>query len=349
MKDETKTTIINYEFFVDGMHCAACELFVEKTISEHPKLRDVRASINNGKIKFTAIDQVEEQTLLNELNDLLSNSDYKILNEKPISKKSSYRELSISFLMASMVVIGFVGLQRFGIMNLINPTSISLPFIFFVGVVASLSTCMAVVGGLVLSISSEYAKLEPKKKSILIFSFHLSRLISFFILGGLIGAIGSAFTLTPITTFVMNIILFLVMIIMGVNLLDLSQFLNKFQIRIPKMRFLTSAEKSISQNKFTPIILGVVTFFLPCGFTQSMQVYALTTGSFITGASTMLVFALGTLPVLALISYASIRLSQIVKSGIFYKTSGFLVIFFAILNLLGALVVLGVTPPFLNF
>ncbi len=30
-----------------------------------------------------------------------------------------------------------------------------------------------------------------------------------------------------------------------------------------------------------PIIVGVGTFFLPCGFTQSMQIAALSSGSFV--------------------------------------------------------------------
>ncbi|NCP77121.1 sulfite exporter TauE/SafE family protein [bacterium] len=41
---------------------------------------------------------------------------------------------------------------------------------------------------------------------------------------------------------------------------------------------------------------GALTFFLPCGFTLAMQAYAITTGSFITGALTMMAFALGTAP-----------------------------------------------------
>ncbi|MBP6911491.1 sulfite exporter TauE/SafE family protein [Patescibacteria group bacterium] len=48
--------------------------------------------------------------------------------------------------------------------------------------------------------------------------------------------------------------------------------------------------------------MGIGTFFLPCGFTQSMQVYTLSTGSFLAGGLTMLSFALGTLPMLLLLS-----------------------------------------------
>ncbi len=93
------------------------------------------------------------------------------------------------------------------------------------------------------------------------------------------------------------------------------------------------------------VLLGVSTFFLPCGFTQSMQFYALTTGSFISGALTMFVFSLGTLPVLSLISFASVKFSKNFKSGLFFKTAGFIVIFFAIFNLLSAFVAIGLIGP----
>jgi sulfite exporter TauE/SafE len=94
-----------------------------------------------------------------------------------------------------------------------------------------------------------------------------------------------------------------------------------------------------------PVLLGVATFFLPCGFTQSMQAFALTTGSFTTGAMTMLVFALGTLPMLALLSFSSFSINTKPWRGIFFKSAGLIVISLAIINLLGALAVAGIIEP----
>lgn len=347
MSEINKTTVINYDFFVEGMHCSACEVFVEKTISSHPKLSQVKAELGSTKLSVTLNDEIEKEIILNELNTLLKDSNYKVMIDKPIKQKVSLSELLYGLLIAVFISSAFLFLQKVGIINLVNPTTVTLPFIFFIGVVASLSTCMAVVGGLVLSISSEYSKMGSNKSARLI-SFHFARLISFFILGGVIGLLGSAFTLSPLMSFVINISLFLVMMVMGINLLDVTTLLNKYQIRMPKIPFVVNAEKSISNNKWAPIILGAITFFLPCGFTQSMQVYALSTGSFISGAMTMFTFALGTLPVIALISFASVKLSEAMKSGLFFKTAGFLVIFFAIINLLGALVAIGIIPPFMS-
>ena len=55
-------------------------------------------------------------------------------------------------------------------------------------------------------------------------------------------------------------------------------------------------------------VLGVATFFLPCGFTQAVQVYALSTGSPLTAGAIMAVFAIGTAP--GLLALAGLRPSS---------------------------------------
>ncbi len=206
---------------------------------------------------------------------------------------------------------------------------------------------MAVVGGIALSISSTSLK-QDNKNYIPLINFHISRLIGFFLLGGIIGVLGSAFTLTPSIIFILNILLFLAMLILGIDLLDIFPIVRNLEITMPKI----IGEKVINlenkKNKLTPIILGAATFFLPCGFTQSMQIYSLTTGNFLNGALTMLIFALGTFPILALISFASVKFANSLRSSLFFKTSGFIIVFFAILNFIGALTAIGLIPPFLN-
>jgi len=98
-----------------------------------------------------------------------------------------------------------------------------------------------------------------------------------------------------------------------------------------------------------PLVLGAATFFLPCGFTQSMQLYTLTTGSFLAGALTMFSFALGTLPVLALLSFSTLGARGRRPSGVFFKTAGLLVVFFGMYDILNSLVGYGLIPPIFNF
>lgn len=102
-------------------------------------------------------------------------------------------------------------------------------------------------------------------------------------------------------------------------------------------------------HTLTPFLIGAATFLLPCGFTQSVQIYTLTTGSFLTGALVMFSFVLGTMPVLSLLSFSSLTIHKKMQSGIFFKAAGLIVIFFGIFNLINIFVVAGIIPPLFSF
>lgn len=330
------------EYNVYGMHCPACELIIEKKLSKLVHLKNVNAVLREKKVYFEIEKDVSREDLILEINIIVSPHGYKI-SETREKHKVNFKDLAIGFAIAVLIAGIFFLMQKLGIANILGGRTFSLPFVFMIGVVASLSSCMAVAGGLVLSISSSYAKGKDKVRPLIF--FHASRIVGFFLLGGLVGLIGRAFTLTPGFYFIMSIILFIVMLILGVNLLDVFPFFRKLQFGLPKIFTRNIVNNENIQNKFTPLLLGAVTFFLPCGFTQSMQVNAMAGGNFIKGALIMLVFALGTLPMLALISFGSVRFSASLKSGIFFKTAGFIVMFFAVFNFLSSLVAAGIIPP----
>jgi len=206
---------------------------------------------------------------------------------------------------------------------------------------------MAVVGGLVLSMSANFAKEGDKVRPQAL--FHVGRLVSFFILGGVIGAIGSSFQLGITGTFILGLIVAVILLILGINLLDVFPWMKRLQPSLPSFVGRHVHGLKNINHTLTPVLVGIVTFFLPCGFTQSMQIYALTTGSFWTGAMMMFVFALGTLPVLALLSFSSLGVHKKAQSGVFFKTAGLVVIFFGAFNLINALVAYGLVPPIFNF
>ena len=345
----------NCEFAVEGMHCAACEITIEKKLSKFKGVKKVDAKLNKNKVYLELAKDVNPEDVREDLSKLIEPAGYKLLSEDGAEVSDSFlsrfdsktrKEFGIALMITAGFVLLFILLQKSGITET-NFNEINYPAVFMIGVIASLSTCMAVVGGVVLSLSSGLAK---AKKLGALTAFHASRIISFFALGGLIGIIGSAFTLTPVVSFIMNTILFLVMIILGLNLLAIFPALNKFQPRMPKFIAKAGFNKFENQSSIiSAVVLGAVTFFLPCGFTQSMQLYSLSTGNFLNGALTMLVFVLGTFPVLALISFASVKLSKTFQSGIFYKTAGLLILAFAVFNMLNALVVIGAINPIFSF
>lgn len=332
-----------YTFHVNGMHCASCVHLTESELSDVLGVTRVKASLKDLQVEVTGDfgDKTPEQ-LAEEFTVILAPHGYSLTVEK--TKQSiPWRQFAVAGPIALLFIGLFILLQRLGIVNLITADSVSLGTAFLIGVIASVSTCMAVVGGLVLSISATYAQRGEKLRPQLF--FHIGRLVSFFLLGGVIGALGSMVRIGATGTIVMSMIVAVVLLILGINLLDVFPWMKRFQLTLPSgtAKLLTKVQKS--SHALTPIVLGVATFILPCGFTQSMQLYALSTGSFWSGATTMGVFALGTLPVLAILSFSSSAIRSKKTSGIFFKTAGLVVIFFGLLNLFNSLVAAQILPP----
>ena len=329
------------------MHCNACVLMTESELGDLPNITHVKSSLKDHSVEVTGdFGAKTEEEIAEELTGPLKPHGYTVSIEKQIKEKK-WSDFKVAVPIALAFAVLFVVLQKIGLINLVNAGNVTYGTAFVIGIIASLSTCMAVVGGLVLSMSATFAKEGDKVRPQLM--FHGGRIVSFFVLGGVIGALGSAFTLNTSATFILSLIIGIVMIILGINLLDVFPWAKRIQPSMPKFFSKHALGVSKFNHTLTPLLVGVATFFLPCGFTQSMQLYTLTTGSFLKGGLTMLVFALGTLPVLALVSFSSLSISNSTKSGIFFKTAGLVVIMFALFNLINSLVVIGVIPPIFNF
>ncbi len=317
------------KIYIKGMHCESCEDTIKKELKDIKDISEVRIDPKKGELQFDS-DNLDSNLLLT-INKRINKYGY-YAQEK--SFKINWKELLSAIFISSIIFALFLLLSKLEIFSNINLSSNSYLTAFTVGIIASLSSCMAVVGGFVLSLSSVY----KDKKSIII--FHISRIISFFILGGLLGIIGKTLLLSSSFYFVSGIILFVIMFTLGINMLDIFPFLKKFQLKLPQ-----KFSKGIFQKTTSPILAGLLTFFLPCGFTQSMQISAIAYASPLTSAFTMLSFALGTLPILALISFGSSRLLNKSNSSLYFKIAGFLLLMFAIFNLVSLLVSVGIITP----
>ncbi len=336
-----------YTFHIHGMHCNSCVILTESKIAELPNIEKVKSSLKNHSIEVTGdFGNMSEAEIAEKLTVPIKSHGYTVSIERQVIEKN-WSDFKIAVPVAVGFAVLFILLQKLGIVHLIGGGNVTYGTAFVVGIIASLSTCMAVVGGLVLSMSATFAKEGDKVKPQIM--FHTGRIVSFFILGGVIGAIGSAFTLGTTGTFILGVLVALVMLILGINLLDVFPWAKRLQPSMPK--FISKRAHGISSlnHTLTPLLVGIATFFLPCGFTQSMQLYTLTTGSFLKGGLTMLSFALGTLPVLALISFSSFSIQNSKKSGVFFKSAGLIVILFALFNLINSLVIIGLIPPVFNF
>ena len=124
------------------------------------------------------------------------------------------------------------------------------------------------------------------------------------------------------------------MLLIGVKLTGVCPRLETVNFALPKgiSRLLGISDKQREYSHKNSVVLGAMTFFLPCGFTQAMQIYAVSTGSFVQGGLIMGLFALGTAPGLLGIG----GLTSLIK-GIFaqrfFKFAGIVVITLAFFNI----------------
>ncbi|OGZ62443.1 MAG: hypothetical protein A3C58_00815 [Candidatus Staskawiczbacteria bacterium RIFCSPHIGHO2_02_FULL_34_10] len=336
-----------YTFHVNGMHCKACVVLTESELNNVPEISKAKSSLENHSVEVTGdFGDKEPEHIARDLSEVLKPHGYTLSLEKQ-KHFAKWSDFKLAFPIAIGFIILFIILQKLGIVNLVTTSEVGYGTAFVIGMIASVSTCMAVVGGLVLSMSANFAKKGDKVRPQVL--FHIGRLASFFILGGAIGALGLAFQPGSTGTFVLSFIVAIVLLILGINLLDVFPWAKKLQPTMPSFIGKRVHGLKNMNHTLTPLLLGIATFFLPCGFTQSMQIYTLTTGSFLSGALIMGTFALGTLPVLALLSFSSLGIHKKAQSGVFFKTAGLVVIFFGIFNLINVLVATGIILPLFSF
>lgn len=334
-----------YTFKVKGMHCAACEFLLEDKLTNLPGVTKIKANLKNNSIEVNSSSELGPEELARELTLAVAAQGYTV-HTSNTATPINYAEFTVAVPAALSFIIAFLLLQKLGLVNLISAGHFNYFTAFVIGLIASVSTCLAVVGGLILSISANAAKGAGRWQSQLL--FHVGRLSGFFVLGGVIGALGKVFQLSFTGAAILGVILGLVMLILGINLLDIFPAAKNLQLRMPK--FLTKRAKILgdSASIIAPLLAGVATFFLPCGFTQSMQFYTLSTGNFFTGGFTMLAFALGTLPVLGLLSFGAFEVSHKPWKGTFFKAIGLIIIAMALFNLANSLATLGFMPVVFN-
>ncbi|MFH1129617.1 MAG: sulfite exporter TauE/SafE family protein [Patescibacteria group bacterium] len=343
------SNIKEHIYHVKGMHCASCELIIEKRMLEFKNVKSVEASVKNEQIRIEFEGELPET---NELNKIFEKENYIFSNQMLKTKEKEQEQgkkndTSTIVGVAIFIIIGFSLIKNSNLSGIINVTSkSSLPAFLFLGLLAGVSSCAALVGGLILSMSKQWTEMysekdSTKKKLQPHIMFNVGRVIAYTVLGGLIGAIGSKFQVSLVFTSILIVAVSIMMFFLSLQMLGVKAF-RKFQFTMPKFITRRIADETKFKGKYMPFIMGALTFFLPCGFTITAQGLALISGGAVQGALIMFFFALGTLPALFAIGLSSIKFSQKPHlAGKFLKIAGILVLFFALFNLNAQLNALG--------
>jgi sulfite exporter TauE/SafE/copper chaperone CopZ len=318
------------------MTCNACEQRVGKAIRRIPGVQRVNVSARKGQAVITSAAPIPTP----DISAAVKKAGYRIGRSKaPWLAKDN--QLWTDVLSAAAVVTVVVLLaNHFGWLALTDSlTQIAgtgnLLFVALLGVAASISTCMALVGGIVISLAASFAAKYPNATTAQRLRpqlmFNLGRIAGFGLLGALLGVVGSAFTMTGPVLAVAMIVVAVVMGLLGIRLSGISPRLAGAGLTLPGA--LTKwMHKDAEYRDWTGLALGAASFFLPCGFTQAVQVYALSTGDALSAGLVMAVFALGTTPGLM----GAGGLSTLIKTDRVFRYIGVVVIAFAVFNVLGA-------------
>jgi sulfite exporter TauE/SafE/copper chaperone CopZ len=332
-----------FTFHVTGTHCASCKILIEDILGQQDGIETASVNLKKEVVEVVTSTDQNAANLVDGLSAVISKNGYTLSLQKmtgnDVHKKDTWIAMPLGFgILGLFFILQRSGILNFGIGGPIRPMTS-----FVIGLIASVSSCLAVVGGLVLSLST---KVSQEKTSTYknFFFFHTGRILSFALLGGVLGAVGGLVRINFTLSSLLGLMAAIVMIMLG---LDLSGILPKKNITLPSGAF--RFFQRVEHKALTPFILGFGTFFLPCGFTQSMQVAALSSGSFLSGLLIMLAFAIGTLPMLSALSFGSSTIAHSKYAPLFYKTVGIVVVGFGTLGLLTALAALGIISPLVSF
>lgn len=324
---------------VGGTKCASCKILIENTLGKQSGIANVRVDLSQKTVSFETSLEEDEKQLAEKLSVLINQHGYVLSTEDSIDGENNNAIMWQALPIGLAFLAAFFLLQKSGILNFGIGGTPTVTTSFVIGLIASVSSCLAVVGGLVLSLSATVSqdKVNDTRPMLL---FHGGRLLGFALLGGLLGVLGKAVGISFTLGAILGVLAAVVMILLGLNLVGVFA---KNIAALPPSIF--AFFRKVEHGTFAPFLLGVGTFFLPCGFTQAMQIVALSSGSFFSGSLIMLAFALGTLPMLTLLSFGSASFAQSKHAPLFFKSAGIVVIGFGIFALLSGLAGLGVINP----
>jgi len=248
-----------------------------------------------------------------------------------------------------VILAVYLILSRLGVTNIFNAfpeatAGMGYGMLFVIGLLASVH-CLAMCGGINLSQCTAYASGTERCGRFANFRpsflYNFGRVLSYTVIGGLVGALGSAVSFSGTGKGIVAVIAGVFMVIMGLNMLDISPWLKRISLRIPAgLRVKISGQKSGKG----PFYVGLLNGLMPCGPLQAMQIYALSTGDPVKGALSMMIFSLGTVPLMFGLGTLSSVLTKKYR-GKMMKTSAVLVVILGIFMFSNGMALSGYAMP----
>jgi uncharacterized protein len=297
-------------FRIEGMSCMSCQNRIEQKLISTEGIKSASVSYRTGTAQITYDSSV---IIRDDICKIVESLGYGISGDT--SREQGRRTLSpaarICGLLAVIITAAML-FSRWGpSLFSVFPTAeagMGLGMMFVIGLITSVH-CAAMCGGICLSQTLGRSGSPGGKKNYFIpgLLYNAGRVASYTAVGALAGGIGSVFTFSGTARGAVQIAAGIFMLVMGINILGIFPVLRYLTPHIP--RGLTVRLYRIKNGSIHPFVTGLLNGLMPCGPLQAMQLYALSTGSAGRGALSMLLFALGTVPLMFVLGVMSTALS----------------------------------------
>ena len=279
---------------VEDMHCPHCAETIERALRGADGLSQIEVNYAKGTLTALWKEQIVSEA---ELNARLAPLGYRLCAGRGRWGRGLLTAAAAGGLY--LLLIRSPAAARMAAFPVARE-GMSLGALFVVGLMTSLH-CVAMCGGVNLAQSAQAARrsAQPWKSSL---SYNLGRVASYTAIGALAGGLGQSISVSAQAKGAIQIAAAALMLIMALKLVDGFEWLRRFSLPrfFPKRRFTPRSSFGI----------GLANGLMPCGPLQSMQLYALASGSWLRGAAAMLCFSLGTVPLMLGVGVLSGRLNR---------------------------------------
>lgn len=299
-------------FYIGGMTCSGCERRIERAVSMLEGVRSAEANHPKGQLNVEFSDPCTPA----QITGAVQKAGYVVLDTPQHKGDALYLLVILLGLYVIARQLGWT--EVFRAFPTIDGQKMGYITLFFAGLLTSVH-CIAMCGGLNLAQSMGTENVHPIRGSLV---YNLGRLTSYTLIGGILGFIGEKAAITLRVRGMIGLGAGIVMLLMGISMLTGISLPRQVRLRFPR-----GLIKRLNEfRKYGPFAIGLVNGFMPCGPLQSMQLYAIASGSFMTGAASLFSFCLGTIPLVLLFGATAGILKQNWRQRVLQLGSAMLVL-----------------------
>lgn len=190
--------------------------------------------------------------------------------------------------------------------------------------------CAGMCGSLVIGYTVRSAH-QGGAKYLTHLYYGAGKTLSYTVIGGIFGALGSIVTFTPFMRGVVGVFAGVFLLLFGLSSLRLLPVSRHLQFKVPP--FLMKHLGGLLRRSSSPFVIGLLNgLMIICGPLQAMYILAAGTGSPVEGAKMLFFFGLGTLPLMMGFGFLASALSAQVAPKL-VRASGFIVVALGVIML----------------